>query len=146
MRSTNRGPARRPDTGRRTAPSPPDSVTGVHGRTLHCGDCLAHHHREGTAAAHPREDRTTVQLRVVTDQPWDVKADVLVIPVVGDPIFEGPLDELDRRAGGEIRALAGFKELTGKRYSTTLATAGELPARRLVLVGAGEGGTIDREV
>ena len=68
-----------------------------------------------------------MQLRVVTDQPWDVKADVLVIPIVGDPTFEGQLDELDKRAGGEIRALAGFKELTGKRYSTTLAAAGELP-------------------
>jgi leucyl aminopeptidase len=87
-----------------------------------------------------------VQLRVVTDQPWDVKADVLVIPYVGDPTFEGPLDELDRRAGGELRALAGFKELTGKRYATTLATAGELPAGRLVLVGAGEAESIDREV
>ena len=41
----------------------------------------------------------------------------------------GPLDELDRRAGGEIRALAAFKELTGKRYSTTLAASGELPRR-----------------
>ena len=87
-----------------------------------------------------------MQLRVVTDQPWDVKADVLLIPIVGDPTFEGPLDELDRRAGGEIRALADFKELTGKRYSTTLATGGELPASRLVVVGAGEAGTIDREV
>ncbi len=87
-----------------------------------------------------------MQLRVVADQPWDVKADVLVIPFVGEPTFEGPLDELDRRAGGELRALAGFKELTGKRYATTLAPGGELPAGRLVLVGAGEDGTIDREV
>ena len=78
-----------------------------------------------------------MQLRVVTDQPWDVKADVLVIPIVGDPTFEGPLDELDRRAGGELRALAGFKELTGKRYSTTLAASGELPAGRWSSSGRG---------
>ena len=87
-----------------------------------------------------------MQLRAVSDQPWDVKADVLVIPIVGDPTFDGPLDELDKRTGGEIRALAGFKELTGKRYSTTLAAGGELPSGRVVLVGAGEAGTIDREV
>ena len=87
-----------------------------------------------------------MHLRVVTDQPWDVKADVLIIPIVGDPTFEGPVDELDRRAGGEIRALATFKELTGKRYSTTLAAGGALPAGRLVIVGAGEAGTVDREV
>ncbi len=87
-----------------------------------------------------------MQLRVVTDQPWDVKADVLVIPYVGDPTFDGPLDELDRRTGGELRALASFKELTGKRYATTLAASGELPAGRVILVGAGEAATADREV
>jgi len=26
----------------------------------------------------------------VTDQPWDVKADVLAIPIVGEPAFDGP--------------------------------------------------------
>jgi leucyl aminopeptidase len=86
-----------------------------------------------------------VQLRVVTDQPWDVKADVLVIPVAADPAFEGPLDELDRRAGGELRALAAFKELSGKRFSTSLASAGELPAGRLLAVGIGDPATLDRE-
>ena len=43
-----------------------------------------------------------MQLRVVTDQPWDVTADVLVIPIVGEPAFDGPLDELDRRSGGAL--------------------------------------------
>ena len=43
-----------------------------------------------------------MQLRVVTDQPWDVKADVLVVPIVGEPTFDGPLGELDRRTGGEL--------------------------------------------
>jgi len=52
-----------------------------------------------------------VQLRVVTDQPWDVKADVLAIPIVGDPAFDGPLGEIDRRTGGELQALAQFKEV-----------------------------------
>ena len=47
-----------------------------------------------------------MQLRVVSDQPWDVRADVLVVPIVGDPSFDGPLDEIDRRSGGELRALA----------------------------------------
>ena len=43
-----------------------------------------------------------MQLRVVTDQPWDVPADVLVVPVAAEPAFDGPLGELDRRAGGEL--------------------------------------------
>ena len=79
-----------------------------------------------------------MQLRVVTDQPWDVKADVLAIPIVGEPAFDGPLGEIDRRAGGEIQALAQFKEVQGKRYWTAVVAPGELPAGRLVTVGAGE--------
>jgi leucyl aminopeptidase len=86
-----------------------------------------------------------VQLRVATDQPWDVTADILVIPIVGEVSFEGPLDELDRRAGGELRALATFRELTAKRYSTSLAAAGDLLAGRLLIVGGGDPATLDRE-
>jgi leucyl aminopeptidase len=86
-----------------------------------------------------------VQLRVVTDQPWDVTADVLVIPIVGDPAFDGPLDEIDRRTGGELRALVAFKELSPKRYSTALSGSGELPAGRVLLVSAGEAAKLDRE-
>jgi leucyl aminopeptidase len=86
-----------------------------------------------------------VQLRVVTDQPWDVKADVLVIPVAAPPAFEGPLDALDQRANGELRALVAFKELSGKRFSTSLASSGDLPAGRLLTVGIGDPATLDRE-
>ncbi|HEU0236119.1 MAG TPA: leucyl aminopeptidase [Candidatus Limnocylindrales bacterium] len=86
-----------------------------------------------------------MQLRVVTGRPWEVKADVLVVPIVGRPRFEGPLDELDRRSGGELRGLATFGELKEKRYSTTLGAAGEVPVTRLLTVGAGDAATLDRE-
>jgi leucyl aminopeptidase len=86
-----------------------------------------------------------MQLRVVTDQPWDVKADVLAIPVTPDPVFDGPLGELDRRSGGELRAQAAFGELTGARFSTALAAAGDLPARRILAVGTGPLADLDRE-
>ena len=86
-----------------------------------------------------------MQLRVVTDQPWDVKADVLAIPIVGDPAFDGPLGEIDRRVGGEIKALTAFKEVSGKRYWTAVASPGDLPAGRVVTVGAGEAAKLDRE-
>jgi leucyl aminopeptidase len=87
-----------------------------------------------------------VQLRVVTDQPWDVAVDVLVIPIVGEPAFDGPMDELDRRSGGELRALAEIKELRAKRYTNSLGRGGDLPAKWLVTVSAGEADRIDREV
>jgi leucyl aminopeptidase len=86
-----------------------------------------------------------VQLRVVTDQPWDVRADVLVVPVPADPAFDGPLGELDRRAGGELTRLHDFGELKGSRFSTALASGGELAAGRLLAVGFGDPGLLDRE-
>ncbi len=87
-----------------------------------------------------------MQLRVVIDQPWDVAADVLVVPVASDPAFDGPLGELDRRAGGELQSLATFGELTGKRYATALAAAGELPAGRILAVSMGDPDKLDREI
>ncbi|NJD28933.1 MAG: aminopeptidase [Chloroflexi bacterium] len=86
-----------------------------------------------------------MQVRVVSDQPWDVKADVLVVPILGEPDLTGALAELDRRSGGEVRALAEFGELKGKRFKTTLTSAGELGARRLLLVLGGEPSNLDRE-
>jgi leucyl aminopeptidase len=86
-----------------------------------------------------------VELRVVTDQPWDVPADVLVIPTAAPPTFDGPMGELDRRSGGEIAALAAFGELSGKRFGTSLVTSGHLPAGRLLVTGIGDPATLDRE-
>ncbi len=87
-----------------------------------------------------------VQLRVATDQPWDVPADVLVVPIAAKPVFDGPLGELDRRAGGEIQALVTFGELTGKRYASALAAGGETASGRLLAVGLGDAATLDREI
>ncbi len=86
-----------------------------------------------------------MQIRVVTDQPWDVPADVLAIPLTGEPSFDGPLGELDRRSGGEIQSLVTFGEIRGKRFATAVAAAGEIAADRLLAVGLGDPETLDRE-
>ncbi|MBI2781307.1 MAG: aminopeptidase [Chloroflexi bacterium] len=86
-----------------------------------------------------------MQVRVVLDQPWDVKADVLAVPIVGQPEFTGPLGELDKRAGGELKSLADFGELTGKRFKSVLATAGDAGAARLMAVSSGDAKDLDRE-
>jgi leucyl aminopeptidase len=86
-----------------------------------------------------------VQLRVVTDQPWDVKADILAIPIVGEPAFDGPLAEIDRRTGGELRALAAFGELRAKRYTSSIVAPGELAASRALTISADDRDAIDRE-
>lgn len=86
-----------------------------------------------------------MQIRVVIGQPWEAVADLLVVPVLGEPTFTGTLDELDRRSGGELRALAALGELRAKAYATVLAASGDLPAGRLLVVGGGSAEGFDRE-
>jgi len=86
-----------------------------------------------------------VKLRVVADQPWDVPADVLVVPIFGDPPFTNALAELDRRAGGELASLITFGELSQKRFGAVLAGAGEAKAVRLLGVRCGKPEELDRE-
>ena len=86
-----------------------------------------------------------MQIRIVTDRPWDVPADVLVIPVVGEVELSGPLAEIDRRAGGELAALQRFGELGGRRFRAVLAAPGENRAGRLAVVLAGKPAELDRQ-
>jgi leucyl aminopeptidase len=86
-----------------------------------------------------------MKITVASDQPWEVAADVLVVPIAGEPRFDGQLGEIDRRSGGELRALLAFGELSAKRYSTALAASGELPVGRVLVVGLGDPGKLDRE-
>src|SRR3954454_10607554 len=89
-----------------------------------------------------------MQIRVVTDQAWDVPADILVVPIAGEPDWASgsPLAELDRRAGGRLRDLGEFGELKHKRFSTALtAGGGEIKATRVLAVGGGERDDLDLE-
>ena len=86
-----------------------------------------------------------MQLRVITDQPWEARADVLAIPIVGEAAWDGPLGEIDKRTGGELRALSDFGELRSKRYTSSIASPGELPAGRLLTLSVGEADKLDRE-
>jgi len=86
-----------------------------------------------------------VQLRVVTDQPWVVPADLLVVPIVGEPAWDGPLGEIDRRANGELQALHAFGELRAKRFTSSLAASGAVKASRILTISAGDPVDLDRE-
>jgi len=85
-------------------------------------------------------------VRVVTDQPWGVPADVVAVPFVGEPRFEGVLAEIDKRAGGELSSLAAFGELKAERYGSILAAGGEMRAGRLLAIAAGDAETLSRQV
>jgi leucyl aminopeptidase len=78
-----------------------------------------------------------MQLRVVSDQPWEVAADVLAVPYLGEPALEGSLGEIDRRAGGELAALAAFGELKAERFGAAVVAPGQLRAGRLMAIAAG---------
>jgi len=86
-----------------------------------------------------------VLVRVVTESPWDVKADVLALPFLDGQPLDGPLAEIDRRSGGELAALLAFGEIKPERYATALARGGENASAHLLAVGAGEPGELDRE-
>jgi leucyl aminopeptidase len=87
-----------------------------------------------------------VQIRVVTARPWEASADLLVVPVLGEPAFTDELDALDRRSGGELRALHAFGELRAKAYAAALGAPGELPVRRVLVVSGGTAEGFDREI
>jgi leucyl aminopeptidase len=87
-----------------------------------------------------------MQLRVVSDQPWDVAADVLAVPFVGEPGFDGSLGELDRRSGGELHKVADFGDLKAERYGAAIVAPGQLRAGRLMAVGAGPADELTRQV
>jgi leucyl aminopeptidase len=87
-----------------------------------------------------------MQLRVVSDQPWDVAADVLAVPFTGEPRFEESLGEIDRRSGGELRSLADFGELNADRYGAVIVAPGQLRAGRLLAIGAGPADEMTRQI
>ncbi|MBI2777292.1 MAG: leucyl aminopeptidase [Chloroflexi bacterium] len=86
-----------------------------------------------------------MRVRVTTDQPWDVAADILVAPIVGDPDFGGPFGELDRRTHGELSALQAFGELRSKRFTSSIAASGDAKAGRVLTISAGPAEDLDRE-
>jgi len=90
-----------------------------------------------------------MELRVVSDQPWDVAADVLAVPFVGKPALEGVIGELDKRNGGSLATLAAFGELKSERYGSVLVAAGAadgLRARMVLAVSAGDADSVNRQV
>ena len=80
-----------------------------------------------------------MQVRVVTEQPWSVQADVLAIPVAaGTPGADDPtLVELDRRLDGAIGAYRRFGEIDGEAYETAVLSGRGLAASWVLTIGAG---------
>ncbi|MEO7118863.1 MAG: aminopeptidase [Candidatus Limnocylindrales bacterium] len=85
-----------------------------------------------------------MQIRVVTDAPWDVQTDVLAVPVTTEEASDDLLVELDRRVGD---ALAGYRrvgEVTGAGWRSALAATTGIGAPWLLGVGVGDAAAFER--
>jgi leucyl aminopeptidase len=88
-----------------------------------------------------------MQIRVVSERPWAVEADVLAYPVTVDEPGErdaGVLAELDRRLSGALGAYETLGELAGEAHRTALVRAEGVPVAWVLAVGAGELASFDR--
>ena len=81
-----------------------------------------------------------MQIRVVSDQPWSVSADVLAIPILADDPGEpdsSTLGEIDRRLEGAIADYRRIGEVAGAPFRRVLLRGRELGAPWVLAVGAG---------
>ncbi len=85
-----------------------------------------------------------MQIRVVTDQPWDVDTEVLAVPVSTDDEMPEPLAELDRRLGGDLTEYRRVGELNGKAHIAALLRGTEMGAGWVLGMGIGERDKFDR--
>jgi leucyl aminopeptidase len=88
-----------------------------------------------------------MQIRIVSDQPWSVEADVLAVPLTLDEpaaLDAEILAELDRRLGGGLAAYREFGELEAKAHKAGMLRASGMGAGWLLGVGAGSAAEFDR--
>jgi leucyl aminopeptidase len=85
-----------------------------------------------------------MDVRVVKQQPWDVKADVLAVPIAPEKQGESVLAELDRRLDGALGAYRRLGELAGKAHSAAFLRGTGLGATWLLGVGVGPLAEFDR--
>jgi leucyl aminopeptidase len=85
-------------------------------------------------------------VRVVTDQPWDVKADVLAVAFTKDGEPDPSTAELDRRLGGALADYRVVGELKGTAWGSALVRASGVGAAWILGMGVGDGDGFDRLV
>jgi len=85
-----------------------------------------------------------MQIQVVTEQPWDVRADVLAVPVEQDDEPGGTFGELDRRVGGALTDYRAMGELSADPWSFALVRGGELGSHWVLATGVGQAAAFDR--
>src|SRR5262245_49453784 len=87
---------------------------------------------------------SSMHVSVVTDQPWDVRADVLAVPLAKDKTSDAVTTELDRRLGGALADYRTVGELKGSAWSGALLRGAEMGASWLLGMGVGDAASVDR--
>src|SRR5437870_721339 len=85
-----------------------------------------------------------MQIRVVNAQPWDVRTDVLAIPVSSDGEPDDAMVELDRRLDGALDAYRTVGELRGTAWASALVRGRDVGAAWVLGMGVGEAASFDR--
>ena len=85
-----------------------------------------------------------MRLNVVSDLPWDVRADVLAVAVPNDRQLPEYVTEIDRRLDGAIEAMRTLGAIKGAIWEARLIPGREMGARFVLAVGIGDGQKLDR--
>jgi leucyl aminopeptidase len=85
-----------------------------------------------------------MQTHVTDRQPWDVDADVLVVPIRADGEPDAALAELDRRLDGALAAYRTLGEQVGKAHAATIIRGRDIGAAWVMAVGIGKLTDFDR--
>lgn len=85
--------------------------------------------------------KTTFEVTLLTGPALELQADILAVATFGDPSKDGVFKSADQALGGHLAEAARHESFEGKiGQSLTLHTHGKLPARRVVVIGAGTRG------
>jgi leucyl aminopeptidase len=88
-----------------------------------------------------------MQIRVVSDQPWSVRADVLAVPVTSQDLPGSDaaiVAELDRRMGGAIGEYRRLGEVDSQLFRRVMLRGQDMGAPWVLAVGAGALDRFDR--
>jgi leucyl aminopeptidase len=86
-----------------------------------------------------------MQIRVTTNAPWDVEADVLALAIAAGGAPDGGLTELDRRLEGGLVALRALGEQTGEAHTGTVIRGRDMGAAWVLAMGIGQATAFDRQ-
>lgn len=85
-----------------------------------------------------------MRLNVESSLPWDIEADVLVVPVFVGVEMPEYVAEVDRRLAGSLEAMRDLGAIKGTLWETRLIPASGMGVRFVLAVGIGDGRKIDR--